>query len=82
MGGIMKLKRMSKSILTVTATMMILGVTESFAQHHMYTETGEHCEHSMQKASAALSPAGVMGDHVHSRGSWMFSQASEFQSDE
>jgi hypothetical protein len=73
MERIMKLKRINKCFLMIAATLLMFGLTEGLAQNHMHTEHGEHCEQSVQKTPAALSPAGVMGDHVHSRGSWMFS---------
>ncbi|REL32833.1 transporter [Rhodohalobacter sp. SW132] len=45
-------------------------VQAQHADHHEHCET-EHV--SMHTSHQVASPAGIMGDHVHSKGSWMFS---------
>lgn len=55
--------------LTVIAGLLISNTTQAQHVHHQHN----HADETGHVMSAISSPAGVMGDHVHGKGSWMFS---------
>ncbi len=67
--GNMEFRKIIKSI-CITVTVIALGVVSANAQHHDACEIEHEAVHVSEKV---LSPAGLMGDHVHHKGSWMFS---------
>lgn len=70
------MKRINKNKFYIAFAALLLIFTavasELTAQHSGHEECTLH-EEKMHTHSAVQSPAGIMGDHVHSKGSWMFS---------
>jgi hypothetical protein len=65
----MEFRKLVKSVF-IPAMVIALGVVSVNAQHHDACEIEHETAHKSEKVQ---SPAGVMGDHVHHKGSWMFS---------
>jgi len=68
----MKLKNIALPTLFLFIA-MFSGAYTIQAQHTDHAEHSETESESVHSSHNVLSPAGVMGDHIHEKGSWMFS---------